>query len=68
MGEAAQRKSGQLRREIALILLLKAVGLYLLWILFFSAPHQVHPTPASTAHLLLGANSTVTSRLPRQVP
>ena len=67
MGEATQRKTGQLRRDIVMVLLLKAVGLYLLWILFFNAPHQVHPTPASTAHQLFGANSSLTFQIPRRV-
>jgi len=68
VGEETQRKTGQLRRDVVLVLLLKAVGLYLLWILFFSAPHQVHPTAASTAQQLLGTNSSLTITLPRQVP
>ena len=41
-------------REISLALVIKGIGLYLLWVLFFSATHQVHPTPASTAGKIFG--------------
>lgn len=61
MGNARQNITGQFRRDIVLVLLLKAVGLYLLWTLFFSAPHQVHPTPDSTASQLLGGQVTTST-------
>jgi hypothetical protein len=68
VGNADKRITGQFRRDIVLILMLKAVGLYLLWTLFFSAPHQVHPTPGSTVAQLLGANTTSMAQNPRRVP
>lgn len=42
-------------REIGLVLLIKGAAIYLLWTLFFSPAHQVHPTPASTADKVFGA-------------
>lgn len=69
VGNARHRITGQFSRDIVLILVLKAAGLCLLWTLFFSGPHQVHPTPGSTAAQLLGSdNSTPTAQNPRQVP
>lgn len=65
MGHASKRITGQYRRDIVLVLILKAAGLYLLWLLFFSSPHQVHPTPDSTAAQLLGANTSSLAQPPR---
>jgi len=42
-------------REIAWVLLVKAAAIYLLWTLFFSPAHQVHPTSTSTAEQVFGA-------------
>ena len=41
-------------REISFVLIVKAAGIYLLWVLFFSSVHQVRPTPASTAGRIFG--------------
>ena len=41
-------------REISLVLVIKGIGLYILWALFFGPAHQFHPTPASTAGKILG--------------
>lgn len=41
-------------REISVVLIVKAAGIYLLWLLFFSPVHQFHPTPANTAGRLFG--------------
>ena len=68
MGNAGQAISRQFRRDIVLVLLLKALGLYLLWSLFFSAPHQVHPTPGTTAQQLLGSSAVSSVPTSRQVP
>jgi hypothetical protein len=68
VGDADRRITSQFRRDIVLVLLLKAAGLYLLWTLFFSAPHQVHPTPGSTAAQVFGVSATSTVQNPRQVP
>ncbi|MGH8373547.1 MAG: cytochrome oxidase putative small subunit CydP [Gammaproteobacteria bacterium] len=68
VGNASRSITGQFRRDIVLVLMLKAAGLYLLWTLFFSAPHQVHPTPGSTAQQLLGASAVSPVQTPRQVP
>lgn len=68
VGDANKRITGQFRRDIVLILMLKAAGLYLLWTLFFSAPHQVHPTPGSTAAQVLGVSAAPTIQNPRRVP
>lgn len=65
MGHASKRITGQYRRDIVLVLILKAAGLYLLWLLFFSSPHQVHPTPDSTAAQLLGASTSSLAQPPR---
>ena len=70
MGNARRNIVSQFRRDIVLVLILKAAGLYLLWLLFFSAPHQIHPTSRSTANQLLGVNLTSPSynQNQRQVP
>ncbi|HEX6549050.1 MAG TPA: hypothetical protein VF117_00065 [Gammaproteobacteria bacterium] len=68
MANADQAVNRQFRRDIVLVLVLKALGLYLLWSLFFSAPHQVHPTPGTTAQQLLGASAVSSVQTSRQVP
>jgi hypothetical protein len=65
VGQVSKHITGRYRRDIVLVLILKAAGLYLLWILFFSTPHQVHPTPDSTAAQLLGANTSSPAQPPR---
>ena len=52
-------------REIGWVLLMKGLAIYLLWTLFFSPAHQVHPTPASTADQVFG---TAPADPPRSEP
>jgi len=47
---------GRLRRELALLLLVKVAALLLLWLIFFSPPHR---QPADAAHT--GAHLGLTS-------
>jgi hypothetical protein len=51
-GEGA-RWRGNLRRELAVLLLLKAIALALLWAVFFSPRQQLHVTAAAADARLL---------------
>ena len=56
-GHDGEQWRGRLRRELALLLLVKITALVLLWLAFFSPPHRPPADAARTgAHLGLPAS------------
>jgi len=52
------RISDNLRKEIIITLVIKAVFLYLLWFLFFQSPEPPHPANERIEHTLFGITSS----------